>query len=405
MTERFEHRKTTGSITLTLSNKEKWTKDKGQLCEEVLSIIARYAKQGYTLTLRQLYYQLVASGCIRNDDVVYKKMSSILDDLRYSGKVAWDAIEDRGRVPYMPYWVEDIADAIKDTVSAYRLDRQKGQPTVVEVWTEKDAISGILKRATNKYQIRLVVNKGYSSSSAMHLAYSRFAKVLNGGKDVTILYFGDHDPSGLDMLRDIKDRILFFIAKGDQVNTPEIKGSNDFYTNYFENEIDGDFMELVKDGFLSEKTYESYTPNDENEDRYEKHADEIYTAIKMHYWATRFKVIPMGLTMNQIKEYNPPPNPAKLTDPRSDWYIKEFGQISWEVDALSPNVMSDIVMQGIEEIIDYEMFEAMVELEKSHQVSIDYDITYDAVKIYYDRHGNTPDFYKALELHIKNRSF
>ncbi|MGL6008505.1 MAG: hypothetical protein ACRC1D_03535 [Culicoidibacterales bacterium] len=118
MKERFEHRKITGSITLTLSNKEKWTKDKGQLCDEVLSIIARYAKQGYTLTLRQLYYQLVAAGAIRNDDVVYKKMSSILYDLRYSGQVAWDAIEDRGRVPYMPYWVEDIADAIEDTVSA-----------------------------------------------------------------------------------------------------------------------------------------------------------------------------------------------------------------------------------------------------------------------------------------------
>jgi len=196
MTEHFEERKLTGLISLTLSDKSKWVKDKAQLCMEIRSILSAFARQGYTLTLRQLYYQLVASGAIRNDDVVYKKMSGILDDLRYSGKVDWDAIEDRGRVPYIPWSTTGIDAAIQTVIDQYRLNRQEGQPCHIEVWTEKDAISGILKRVTSEYHVQLVVNKGYSSSSAMHNAYERFAEVLNEGRNVKILYFGDHDPAG-----------------------------------------------------------------------------------------------------------------------------------------------------------------------------------------------------------------
>lgn len=368
MKEKFEDRKLYGSISLTLSDKSKWVKDKAKLCAEILDILERYANEGYTLTLRQLYYQLVAAGAIRNDDVVYKKMSGILDDLRYSGGVDWDAIEDRGRVPYLPWYTTGIDAAIQAVINQYRLDRQQGQPTHIEVWTEKDAISGILKRVTSEYQIQLVVNKGYSSSSAMHQAYERFAEVLNEGRNVKILYFGDHDPSGLDMLRDIKERTLFFIAKGDQVNDPESKDEDmDFFYEY-EQENDIDINDLLRAGLLSDIDVEKArkAARLDNEEALEEFQDKKEAAMKMHYWASRFEVIPIGLTMKQIKQYNPPPNPAKISDPRAEWYIHNFGNISWEVDALPPNVMIDLVTEKILGNLDMGKYKTMKSTEAEH---------------------------------------
>lgn len=360
MKERFEHRRLMGLIALTLSDKTKWSKDKALLCKEIKDIMATFANEGYILTLRQLYYQLVAADAIRNDDVVYKKMSGILDDLRYSGAVDWTAIEDRGRVPYIPWFTDSVESAIGTIVRQYRLDRQIGQPCHVEVWTEKDAISGILKRVTSEYQIQLVVNKGYSSSSAMHNAYTRFAEMLNSGKNVKILYFGDHDPSGLDMLRDIRERILFFIANGDQVNDPECEDPDwDFYIKYL-NDNGLDDYDMVEQGLMSEAAMK---------DKFggrEIYGDAFISAAKTHYWATRFEVVPIGLTMEQIKKYNPPPNPAKMSDPRAEWYIRKFGNISWEVDALPPNVMANIVTENIEANLDLEIYEGVKQLEWQH---------------------------------------
>lgn len=361
MKEKFEDRRLDGTISLTLSDKSKWVKDKATLCLEILEILRRYASEGYTLTLRQLYYQLVAAGAIRNDDVVYKKMSGILDDLRYSGGVDWDAIEDRGRVPYIPWSTTGIDAAIQTVINQYRLDRQEGQPTHIEVWSEKDAISGILKRVTSEYHVKLVVNKGYSSSSAMHNAYERFAEVLNDGRNVKILYFGDHDPSGLDMIRDIRERILFFIANGNQVSEPESNDDEwDFFMKYLHDEGVSDY-DLVDKGFVKEDAMRSKYAGDNGD-----YLAAFYAGAKAYYWSTRFEVVPIGLTMEQIRRYNPPPNPAKISDPRAAWYIESFGHISWEVDALPPNIMIDLVTDKIVENLDMDKYRAVEAMEWEH---------------------------------------
>lgn len=151
-----------------------------------------------------MYYQLVSRDVIPNQAVEYTRLSNVLKKGRMSGIVDWDAIEDRVRKPKLPYWVYDQEDAMQDMIKQYRLDRMKGQDQKIEVWIEKDALSGILSRVTNKYHCRMMVNRGYSSLSAMYDVYGR----LNSGD--TILYFGDHDPSGLDMVRDIRERLYSF---------------------------------------------------------------------------------------------------------------------------------------------------------------------------------------------------
>ena len=163
-----------------------------------------------SLTLRQLHYQLVSRDLITPQE--YAKLSKLLTNGRMTGLVDWDAIEDRVRVPNIPWSAESASSAVaKIAKYNFRLDRQSDQKRYVEVWSEKDALSGILSRVTEEYHINLVINRGYSSCSAMERAYSRLSKnIYTEEKECVILYLGDHDPSGLDMVRDIRDRLQYF---------------------------------------------------------------------------------------------------------------------------------------------------------------------------------------------------
>lgn len=251
------------------------------------AILEEYAGQGYRLTLRQLYYQLVARDLVPNEVREYSKLSETCVIGRMCGLIDWDAIEDRLRKPYLTYAVNSIEEAIEDTISQYKRDRQEGQPYNIEIWTEKDAVSNILKRVSIHYHVRLMVNRGYTSCSAMYEAYNRVEDAPNDDGSV-ILYVGDHDPSGMDMLRDINERLEEFGAGG------------------------------------------------------------------------RFKVVPVALTMAQINKYKPPPNPAKISDPRAGWYIREFGDMSWELDALPPEVLEKIVKKAVLAPLDSNVFDKML---------------------------------------------
>lgn len=255
-------------------------------------IIEEYRVQGYRLTLRQLYYQLVSRDIVPNNVKEYGKLSILLKKGRMAGIVDWDAIEDRIRVPNLPYWVTGVKDALEDTARHYRLDRMKGQENYIELWVEKDALSGVLKRITHKFHVNLMVNRGYSSCTAMHDASERILRAKDRMQQSHILYLGDHDPSGLDMVRDIEDRLVEF-------------GASDF---------------------------------------------------EIHH---------VALTDEQIKKYKPPTNPAKFKDPRAKDYIREYGAVSWEVDALKPEVLSEIVTKSITDLIDIRKFtEICVQEEK-----------------------------------------
>ena len=176
-------------------------------CEVILT---EYDEQGYKLSLRQLYYQLVSRGFIENTIKSYKRTSSIVSDARLAGLLDWSMIEDRGReVQYASHW-KNPGEILRSAAASFKLDRWKNQPCYVEVFVEKDALSGILMPVCEKMDVRFTANKGYSSSSAMYDASCRFVDASNEGKSIHIIYLGDHDPSGIDMSRDISDRFRLF---------------------------------------------------------------------------------------------------------------------------------------------------------------------------------------------------
>lgn len=272
---------------------------------QINQIIEEYNLQGYRLTLRQLYYQLVSRDVIPNNDKEYAKLSTLLTKGRMGGVVDWDAIEDRIRVPKHTYFNHDIEDAISDAEKNYRLDRMEDQDNYIELWVEKDALSNVLQRKTSYYHVRLMVNRGYSSTTAIYDSYNRIRRQIENNKVANILYLGDHDPSGLDMVRDIQDRLVIMLKA----------------------HIDEDLISQY---------------------------------LRIHH---------IGLTSEQIQEHNPPPNPTKVQDPRADWYISLHGHTCWEVDALNPGVLHEIIDSKVKELIDEQRFEA-----KLKQEEIDKDI-------------------------------
>lgn len=174
--------------------------------------IARdYLSQGYSLTLRQLYYRFVAADLIANRQTEYKRLGSILDDARYAGLFDWNLIEDRTRNIEGGFGgSESPADTIDPAF--YARPWWKGQPERVEVWVEKDALKQVIGRAAGAFRVPYFSCRGYTSSSEIWRAARRIERYVDEGvRKVTILHLGDHDPSGIDMSRDIEDRLLTFL--------------------------------------------------------------------------------------------------------------------------------------------------------------------------------------------------
>lgn len=173
----------------------------------IIGIVADYARQGYRLSVRQVYYQLVAKALIENTEKSYKRIVGLVSDARLAGLIDWNAIEDRNRETITPPMWESPAQIVEAAARQFAIDRWEDQPNHVEVMVEKAALEGVLIPVCREMGIRFTANRGYSSSSTMYEAAKRMERMRGLGKTVFILYLGDHDPSGIDMTRDVRDRL------------------------------------------------------------------------------------------------------------------------------------------------------------------------------------------------------
>lgn len=170
---------------------------------ELLDVARAILADGHPMTVRQCYYQLVWRQVIENKRTSYQKVSDLLVDARKEGVIPWGWIEDRLRRPRaVPMW-DDLADYAETARRSYRRDVWAMQSGYVEVWLEKDALSGIFEDALRGYGVTLNVGRGYDGWDSIHNAAVRY----EDGQDVTVLYFGDFDPSGEDMVRSLRARL------------------------------------------------------------------------------------------------------------------------------------------------------------------------------------------------------
>lgn len=237
-------------------------------------ICADYAAQGFDLTLRQLYYQFVSRGWLANRQTEYKRLGSIINDARLAGLLDWDYIVDRTRnLRDLAHWTSP-EQIIRAVAEQYRHERWEDQQYRVEVWIEKDALVGVIQGVCQRNDVPFFSCRGYTSQSELWGAAMRLKGYEKDGQDTVVIHLGDHDPSGIDMTRDIQDRLHLFGAK---------------------------------------------------------------TEVRR-----------IALTMGQVEQYDPPPNPAKLTDSRAEGYVEEHGYESWELDALDPATLDALIQAEIE---------------------------------------------------------
>lgn len=290
-----------------------------EICED-------YAAQGYDLTLRQLYYQFVARGYIANKQTEYKRLGSIVNDARLAGLIDWDFVVDRTRnLSDLPHWSSpaSIVDAV---ARQFRMEKWKTQPNRVEVWVEKEALAGVVERICHELDVPFFACRGYVSQSELWSAGQRLGGYLRAGQNVTVLHLGDHDPSGLDMTRDNRERLNDFVVTDAHYDLGHVLPSSTM-------------------------------------------TSEIRRAMNEHYGpgCDRVEVNRIALNMDQIEEFNPPPNPAKLTDSRVGPYLEEFGDESWELDALPPDVLAGLIRENVEELLDDDAWETAVDEEELHR--------------------------------------
>jgi len=166
--------------------------------------------QYHPMTVRQVYYRLVATHIIANTRGRYKAVCRALVAARQEGSIPWNWIEDRLRQPrIVPMWW-DVAHYADSARRWYRRSVWLTQTHLVEVWLEKDALSGIFQDILTEYGVTLNVGRGYDGWSSIHEAAGRYGR---WDADPIILYFGDFDPSGRDMVRSLQERIRFFGAR------------------------------------------------------------------------------------------------------------------------------------------------------------------------------------------------
>lgn len=178
-------------------------------------ICAEYVADGYTLTLRQLYYQFVARGFVANTMQEYKRIGSIINDARVAGRIDWDAIEDRTRnLEQLSTW-NSPKDILEATAEQFRFDWWDSQSVRIEVWVEKEALVGVIERIAFKYRCPYFACRGYTSQSEVWRAGRRFRDYVERGQAVKVLHLGDHDPSGIDMTRDNDSRLQLFGEQSD----------------------------------------------------------------------------------------------------------------------------------------------------------------------------------------------
>lgn len=183
----------------------KWTDkqfDKLNKVQKVLSELEAYIP----LTLRQVYYQLVSKGFIDNNKSQYGMLSNLLKWGRINGYIGWETIEDRTRTFHdLTGWesYQSFTNAsLEHFLSRYSRDLLQTQDRYLEVWVEKDALSTIFTKVARKYTVPVVVCRGFSSVSFLN----DFKKRLDVRQDKLplVLYFGDFDPSGVEMLNAMK---------------------------------------------------------------------------------------------------------------------------------------------------------------------------------------------------------
>lgn len=266
-----------------------------EMIGQVNAVLAHAHQQNVKMTLRNVYYKFVKNGWFENSDDNYNRLKNAVGQGRLAGLISWDDIEDQERDLYGVNTYKAPEQLLKGLSSKYHRDLWEGQRFRPEVWVEKKGMTNVVSDICNQLRVDFFACKGYNSLTESWKAGQRLAGYVQKGQRPIIFYLGDHDPSGLDMVRNNREQLAMFAG-------------------------------------------------------------------------TDIMVVPLALTHDQVLELGPdlPPNPAKQRDARIEGYrdyMADLGygpderDVSWEVDALEPTYIRQMIQREVDRLRDETMWD------------------------------------------------
>jgi len=266
------------------------------IVDKSAELVKGYLASGIRPTLRQVHYRLASLqvGGYQNTVNCYKSLSRKLVDARKDDLIPWNGLADhiRKRMWHQLDESIDFREILESYIDDLGIDPWEKQGKHLVIWIEKDALAELVSDVAKQFYVPVCVGRGYSSWTFVHDNLD----ILESDLETTILYLGDHDPSGMDIERALGDAILYF--------------SGDFGLGL-------NLGQVLKDAGLSGN-----------------------------------RTRRLALTYDQVQRFKLLPNPTKQADSRSGPYVAQYGDQCWELDALDPTVLKNLVTQAIEAEID-----------------------------------------------------
>jgi hypothetical protein len=174
--------------------------------------LLRIVSEMKPMTVRQVFYQATVRGIVEKSEAGYNKVQTDLVNMRRAGSLPYDWLADNTRWQRKPDTFSSVEQALEATARFYRKALWDGIDAYVEVWLEKDALSGVVWPVTSIYDVPLMVARGYASLSFLHSA----AEYINKLSVPTYIYhLGDFDPSGVDAGEKIEETLREMAPEAD----------------------------------------------------------------------------------------------------------------------------------------------------------------------------------------------
>lgn len=268
-------------------------------------ILDEMTSQGFPqVGVRRIHYEGVTKNWWPNTVSNYNRLIRVVTEARDAGLVSWTAIEDQERQLMGINTFDSPAQLLQDAKSRFALDLWHNQDWRPEVWVEKKGQNRMIGRICNKLRVDFFATKGYNSATEMWRGAQRLKDYVHKGQRPIIFYLGDHDPSGLDMVRDVRERVSL-------------------------------------------------------------------------YAGTPITVVQICLTYAQTQELALPENPVKVradgefADSRAKAYVAQYGDKSWELEALPASFLSEQIEHHILQIRDPDLWDEAVQEEVNDKRRMD----------------------------------
>lgn len=324
--------------------------------EAIRQAIQSVLEDSHPMSVRQVYYQLTTLGAVEKTEREYKTVVRLLGEMRRDGSIPYLWLADATRWMRKPDTYDSAVEAVEQLASAYRRNLW-AKNDVVELWLEKEALAGVLVEVTERWDVPLMVTRGYPSISYL---YSAAEQVLNrwlNGRQTFIYYMGDHDPSGVD----IDNKVLLGIGEAMRRIASGYKLWDKVECRLIDNErsrvrsVEG--REATVEELEQLRSAVSATVFGRGSKEWER-VRNVFAFATFGGHFTRLGVLPW-----QIEEWALPSRPTKSTDTRS----KNFEGESVELDAIPSNVLRGLAEEAVQRHVDSERLEVLEKVEEEER--------------------------------------